>query len=516
MNASQEIRFVRDYRPDADSRVELQNGKIVDVVNGCYLAPEASITIKDGKIESVGDSSAAPAPDFTIDLQGRAIYPGLFNTHCHVSMTLPTGLAGLKDIRLSKKYHDKQLAKNMAECLARGVTTLRDAWTPDLRHNRDLKEKISRGEISGPRIMQSVVVGPLGAYLSEERSLATNIVQYLLGAPRLDYELAESGSVVFPTDASEKQVRDAVDRAVDERGAECIKIGEQLENMINLKPTLAVMAIEQLRALTDQAEQRGLRTTIHHVSVETFRRALEGGVSSLAHAPCNAPLTEENIEAFIAANGIIEPTTTVSYDVCWKMEGDPFCNHPEMDRMTRFRAETFMGLADEYWIPELRDRMKLAYHKLSEGRMKILGILDMSKLFRYYSSIVAQGSENLKMLFEAGACFACGNDGGVPPSTPAMMGLELQILENTLDGDSGDGKFTGAEALRVATINSARALGMDDKLGSIETGKIADLVIVDGDPLEDLSVIGSHASALFLDGKLAIDNCGLQVETKGS
>ncbi len=97
-----------------------------------------------------------------------------------------------------------------------------------------------------------------------------------------------------------------------------------------------------------------------------------------------------------------------------------------------------------------------------------------------------------------------------------MMGLELQILEHSLNGDSGDGKFTGAEALRVATINSARALGMDDKLGSIETGKIADLVMVDGDPLEDLSVIGSRAVALFVDGKLAINDCSLQVEPKGN
>ena len=516
MNASQETGFVRDYRPGADSRVELQNGRIVDVVNGCYLAPEASVTIKDGKIESVGDSSAA-APDFTIDLQGKAAFPGLFNTHCHIAMTLPTGIAGLKDIRLSKKYHDKQLAKNMAECLAHGVTTIRDAWTTDLNHNKSIKGRISSGEMPGPRIIQSVLVGPLGGYLSEEHKPIVRFIQrFILGVPPVDYDKANSGSVVFPTDASEQQVRDAVDRAVDERGAECIKIGEQLENMITFKPTLAIMAIEQLRALTDQASQRGLRTTIHHVSVETFRRALEGGVSSLAHAPCNARLTEENIEAFIAADGIIEPTSTVSYDVCWKMEGDPFCNHPEMDRLTRFREKTFMALADEYWIPELRDRMKRAYPKLSEGRMKTLGILDMSKLFRYYSSIVAQGRDNLKMLFEAGACFACGNDGGVPPSTPAMMGLELQILEHTLNGDSGDGKFTGAEALRIATINSARALGMDDKLGSIETGKIADLVIVDGDPLEDLSVIGNRAAALFLDGKLAINDSGLQVEPTGN
>ena len=524
MAESFDIGFVKEYQPGSDARVELKNGRFVDVASGRYLDSGTSVTIKGGRIESVvgpSDAPAAAAPDFTIDLGGRAVTPGLFNTHCHVAMTLPTGLAGLKDVRLSKKYHDKQLAKNMAECLARGVTTLRDAWSPDLRHNRALKEKISRGKIHGPRILQSVVVGPLGAYLSEERNLTMRIAQYALGAPSIDYENANCGSVVFPKDADEKEIRDAVDRAVDERGADFIKIGEQLENMVDFKPTLAITSMEQLRALAEQANRRGLRSTIHHVSVETFHRAVEGGVSSLAHAPCNARLTEAHVEAFIAADGIIEPTSTVSYDVCWKIDGDPYRDHPEMDRLTRFRDETFMALADDYWIPKLSERVKRAYPKLTAGKMKAMGFLDMTKMFKYYSGMVADGTENLKMLFEAGGCFACGNDGGVPSSTPAMVGLELKMLGFVLNGESGNGEsgargFTGAEAVRVATINSARALGLEDKFGSIDAGKTADLVVLDGDPLADIGVIGSRAAALFLDGRLAIDNCGLEVSTAGS
>ena len=85
-----------------------------------------------------------------------------------------------------------------------------------------------------------------------------------------------------------------------------------------------------------------------------------------------------------------------------------------------------------------------------------------------------------------------------------------------LNGESGNGKFTGAEAVRAATINSARALGMEDKLGSIDAGKTADLVVVDGDPLADIGVIGSRVAALFLDGRLSINNCGLEVSTAGS
>jgi cytosine/adenosine deaminase-related metal-dependent hydrolase len=74
--------------------------------------------------------------------------------------------------------------------------------------------------------------------------------------------------------------------------------------------------------------------------------------------------------------------------------------------------------------------------------------------------------------------------------------------------------------MRVLTprihINSARSLGLEEEFGSIESGKTADLMILDGDPLEDFRVIGSRVAALFMDGKLVINNCGLVVESKGS
>ena len=519
MSASFDIGFVKDYAPDADARVKLTNGRFVDVAGGRCLEPGADVTIKGGRIESIGDASGAAetaAPDFTIDLHGRAVIPGLFNTHTHLAMTLPTGSVNLKDVRLAKKHHDRQIAKNMAECLAHGVTTVRDAWTPNLNHNRALKDSISRGDMPGPRIIQSVLVGPLGGYLAEDLNLIMRTAQkFIFGATPIGYAESNSGSVIFPKNAGEDEIRAAVDRAVDERGAECIKIGEQLENMINFKPDMSIMKIKQLSALADQARNRGVKSTIHHVSVETFRRALDAGVSSLAHAPFNALLTDSDVDKFISGGGIIEPSATVSYDVCWKIKGDEYCDHPEMDRLTRFREGTFAGLIGEYWLPELEGRAMAGYRRMTRGKMKALGLLSTENLYRYYSGIVADGSENLRKLFEAGGCFACGSDGGVPPSTPAMVGHELKTLGFSLNGESGNGKFTGVEALRVATINSARAVGVEDELGSIEAGKKADLVIVDGDPLADIGVIGSRAAALFLDGRLSINNCGLEVAATG-
>jgi imidazolonepropionase-like amidohydrolase len=72
-------------------------------------------------------------------------------------------------------------------------------------------------------------------------------------------------------------------------------------------------------------------------------------------------------------------------------------------------------------------------------------------------------------------------------------------------------KFNGVRAIQTATINSARSMGIDNKFGSIQTGKVADLAIVDGDPFKDISVIGKPVDALFMDGRLVINNCGLLV-----
>ena len=81
-----------------------------------------------------------------------------------------------------------------------------------------------------------------------------------------------------------------------------------------------------------------------------------------------------------------------------------------------------------------------------------------------------------------------------------------------LNQNAEENRFSGADALRVATLNSAKAMGRDENFGSIKTGKTADLAIVDGDPFGDFRVVGSRVAALFMDGRLAINNCGLEVE----
>lgn len=85
----------------------------------------------------------------------------------------------------------------------------------------------------------------------------------------------------------------------------------------------------------------------------------------------------------------------------------------------------------------------------------------------------------------------------------AMLDFILNIEESPV--------ITLADLLRTATIQSARSMGMDDQFGSIQPGKIAYLVVLDGDPLQDFHLIGKPVQALFMDGNLVINRCGLEL-----
>lgn len=66
------------------------------------------------------------------------------------------------------------------------------------------------------------------------------------------------------------------------------------------------------------------------------------------------------------------------------------------------------------------------------------------------------------------------------------------------------GGYSPMEAIVACTRNNAFALGLEDDLGTVEQGKLADVIILDRDPVADISVLknGAHLSAIIKDGKI--------------
>jgi len=182
-----------------------------------------------------------------------------------------------------------------------------------------------------------------------------------------------------------------------------------------------------------------------------------------------------------------------------------------MEKLYRFRNTTFADLAGQFWVPELNHCVIAGFNKANLGKYNMLGLINMSKLLEHFCRIVRYGIENSKMLIDQGATIACGNDGGIQACTPAMVAHELAIFDLFMNDETSGKHFNAPAAVQAATINSAKSMGIDDQFGSIQTGKIADLAVVDGDPFEELDVIGKRVDALFMDGRLVINNCGLAV-----
>lgn len=109
-------------------------------------------------------------------------------------------------------------------------------------------------------------------------------------------------------------------------------------------------------------------------------------------------------------------------------------------------------------------------------------------------------TDSYKRIRNAGAILAAGTDFINTDSTLGKNALELDLLVNYCD-------FTPMDAIVAATKNGAMACFIGDKTGTIEEGKFADIIIVDGNPLEDITILRDieKINLVMLEGKIEID-----------
>lgn len=227
----------------------------VDVLTGRSVS-DAVVVIDNGRITAIGPAGqvAVPADARRIELQGKWLAPGLFNTHVHLGLVLP-GLMAAEHAAESEAQLTLRMAENARKSLLSGVTTIRT--TGDPRHaDIALARAINRGTQDGPRIVsagQGVTItgghGAGGRLANDGADEVTRITRHEISSGAQWIKIAVSGGIATP--------------------------GGGLAD--------GLMTPAEIKAVVDIAKRNGRKVTAHSGSASAAREAVELGVDGIEH-----------------------------------------------------------------------------------------------------------------------------------------------------------------------------------------------------------------------------------------
>jgi imidazolonepropionase-like amidohydrolase len=242
------------------------------------------------------------------------------------------------------------------------------------------------------------------------------------------------------------------------RGPDMIKFIRERRGMGAEPGNLPMVPLDVMGALITRANDRGFRTTVHVSEEPLAREAIAAGIDALAH-PVYLAETAEAFARFLAANRIPVSTTMGRVDT------DPAVFDRPLFAATMGSAEIaanqknpmYIGTPNGVWRGGL---MKAVMH-------------------------------NIRQMHEAGAILALGTD----RSMGAYVHRELELLVQA--------GIPPLDALRIGTLNAAIYIGRERDLGSIERGKLADLVLLAADPTANIrnaeQIVDVYKSGVRID-----------------
>jgi len=412
-------------KPSPNDLVVISNVSIVDVRSGEVLADQ-TVVLEQNRIASVGPSESRKYPRNALNVNGRGCFliPGLWDMHVH--LVFGDWFPGTQDITLPL-------------LIANGVTGVRDMGS-ELESVQRWRNEIEAGRLQGPRIFTS---GPM------------------LDGPKPRFP--SSIAITTPEDG-----RRAVDQS-KQRGADFIK----LQSLI---PREAVFAI------ADEAKKQEM--------------AFEGHVPDSVRA---SEMSEAGMKSFEHLIGIFEGSSSDEDDFLkgGKTEGRFLASYDSG------RAATLASVLakNHTWqcptlVWERGGNLMDLTDFAKDGRAKYVPASWKNKTWKRFTDEIIKGYgpddiavrkefiekelEVVQLLHKAGVPFLAGTD--TPPGVYVFPGFSLhEELQRFVAAG-----FTPLEALETATLNAARFLGMDEQLGTIEKGKLADLVLLKANPLEDI------------------------------
>jgi imidazolonepropionase-like amidohydrolase len=173
--------------------------------------------------------------------------------------------------------------------------------------------------------------------------------------------------------------------------------------------------------------------------------------------------------------------------------------------MTDQLLELLRIRGDEFLVPESRKQITAQVEKLKALQSRTLSVREQQELNyepRYSADMFANVRKNVKKLWEMGADVGIGTDIG-NPSTQFFGRYTDEFKHFASLG------IPNADILRRATSLNARIIEMQDRIGSVEKGKEADLIAVRGDPLADL--VAMDRVDLVMKGGVIVKSEGLEL-----
>ncbi|MCY4364549.1 MAG: amidohydrolase family protein [Gammaproteobacteria bacterium] len=411
----------------------------VTLIDGTGSEPQAGVDIRiaDGRIVEIGPDLPASSGAETIDGNGKYVIPGLIDAHVHMDAPIV--------FQLTPEEKAQVIENNPRAFLYNGVTAVLNV-SSKVDWIFEQRQAEQEGRLLSPRL-------------------------YVMGRSftPVDGWGSRHGGALADADDAVARARDYISRGTD--GFKVI-----IEDGLGASGTYKRMSEEMMVAISKIAHENDVPIYTHAINLDEFHSAVAMSSTAIVHGLEDPiPPGDTILQDMVENNVMFVPTHSL-----W----EAFLRHDEAaadldDPILRDSVPHF--LLDYMQDPDYR----------AEETRRFLAVADMP-VYQWAEDKIPIFSENIFKAHQAGVIVAAGTDAGGPVGFN-FQGYNLP-WEVKLFVQAG---LTPMEALVAATLNGARVIGVEDQLGTVEAGKLADLLILTANPLDDIENIRQIETIIY-------------------
>lgn len=465
-----------------ETPIVITGGLLIDAT-GAAAKPGQTVLIDGGKIKAVGPDGSIDIPSNArvFDASGMTIMPGLINSNQHIQLNplYPAPVADLPidELRARWEANFADMPRKAFVYLMQGVTTMRQTSGP-YKRELPIKRAIDAGEIPGPRIM-------LGGALVMSRQ---HFDQYTKKnrTPAEAMGWLENDFAYFVVDDIDKDLEKI---SGPEFNYWKLYLGDEVFDGKN------DFTDAELRKIIAKGHALGKKIDVHANSTpKGFERLLKFDIDTLEHPFETDFLLDEKTIAGFAKKGVIVDTLLRVRVTAAEHQMDPnrFNQTDYIMSSTPEEYRILMNYRDKMLFNKRNpDHRGLALYEKRASESDMFGQSGPSYNDQMKGRDTAR--ENMRRFIRAGAKFSMGTD------STSFLNFQQDDPNATEMAYMVEMGMQPMDAIIASTRNGAEMLGMLDQLGTIEAGKIADVILVAGNPLEDIAVM-KNVAVVIKDG----------------